>query len=107
MSQDKTFIPKALRPDVTKPVSAATYAPATPTISLSAEEHAFYPGVSLKGCSKDGKDGKDGSDGSENPQRIREMLVELPAARPVGDLGAGFRPQLRAELPQALNINVR
>jgi hypothetical protein len=102
MNRRRLFISKAMRPDITKPVSDRIYYDDCLSAPGNADEQSMYPGVSLKGCSKDGSDGKEGSDGVESflPTDAFILVEDLSSTRFV-NLGERFRPQLQGANPGA------
>jgi hypothetical protein len=94
MTRQRLFVGKSARPDITKPISDRIYYGEYMLSPGSGEEKSAYPGLSLKGCSKDGSDGKEGSDGQENIRDTFELdEPDLESVQFV-NLSEQFRPQL-------------
>jgi hypothetical protein len=93
MTRGRLFIAKTMRPDITKSISDRIYHGETYPPSDEDEQVSAYPGVSLKGCSKDGKDGKDGSDGKESCDEIKLFQLDELAEFDAVNLSELFKPQ--------------
>ena len=99
MSPARLFIRKTMRPEITKRTSDRIYY-GQPEAVDAGEEISPYPGLSLKGCSKDGSDGKEGSDGQENCG-LQEYLYSFDdlATTRIVDLDARFKPRISVASP--------